>query len=177
MLPRKAGGKARARGLRALAAEQLGLTIQVGMWPPCCNCMPRLQQLACKSTGARRCRCAGQLLTAARTAVVGGGWVLGAFCCEALLLLCIPCVAAPRTGAGRTRRPLALLLQHLDSVSCTVVQLSNMPVGCRKGSTRRLTMPVRHCTSTTNIARQASGNCDCISCARQEPPQLHGMSA
>lgn len=35
MLPRRPGGKARPRALRALAAEQLGLTIQV-----CCRTPP-----------------------------------------------------------------------------------------------------------------------------------------
>lgn len=48
MLPRKAGGKARARGLRALAAEQLGLAIQVGVWS-LCRSFVRLQVLACGS--------------------------------------------------------------------------------------------------------------------------------
>ena len=34
MLPRRPGGKARPRALRALAAEQLGLTIQEGEHSP-----------------------------------------------------------------------------------------------------------------------------------------------
>jgi hypothetical protein len=117
MLPRRAGGKARARGLRALAAEQLGLAIQVGgcrvqgCWCSGCWCCPVLWSGIAQPV-SKSMRLLGSCwlrLAAAWCFWIGSDHFA---CCASLLQLCVWGQAGPAGCLHCCHRSPRIWVQH-----------------------------------------------------------------